>query len=153
MGSVRRGPLVLTSWLAASSLLCAGSAYAQVGASLSADTDFRYRGVSLTDGRPVARVTASYDHSSGGYGGASLIFGEATDGSLGAIGYSLYGGYARRMRNDLTLDLGLTRTEIKSLARVSIDVPGPPGVVYSYRFSRAYVADYTQAYTGLIGGI
>ena len=49
--------------------LVASPAAAQVGVSASLLTDYLYRGVSLSDGRPAASLTLSYDHPSGAYGG------------------------------------------------------------------------------------
>lgn len=44
----------------------------QWAASLNIDSDYRFRGVSLSDEKPAAQVGLSFDHTSGWYGGASL---------------------------------------------------------------------------------
>ncbi|HEX4235448.1 MAG TPA: TorF family putative porin [Caldimonas sp.] len=46
-------------------------AWAQFGASVAVDSDYRYRGVSLSDGKPTARLTLNYDGDERWYAGAS----------------------------------------------------------------------------------
>jgi uncharacterized protein (TIGR02001 family) len=59
--------------LAFAGLATVGSgARAQLAASMAVDSDYRFRGVSLSGGEPTARATVDYDAASGGYGGASL---------------------------------------------------------------------------------
>ena len=53
-------------------ILLAGAAGADVGATLSLQTDARERGVSYTGNRPGAQAGISWDGASGGYAGASL---------------------------------------------------------------------------------
>src|SRR5215468_4243490 len=65
-----RTPAVGRLGLAGASIVIAAAlhaapARAQVGVSLSADSDHRFRGVSLSDGRPVVSLSLSYDHDSG----------------------------------------------------------------------------------------
>ncbi|HEY2558827.1 MAG TPA: TorF family putative porin [Caldimonas sp.] len=46
-------------------------AWAQFGASATVESDYRYRGVSLSDGKPSARLTLNYDGDERWYAGAS----------------------------------------------------------------------------------
>lgn len=48
-------------------------AHAQLGASVAADSDYRFRGVSLSDSGPTLRFTLNYDAPGGWYAGASTI--------------------------------------------------------------------------------
>ena len=50
-------------------LLAAGPACAQAGGSVSVLSDYRYRGVSLSDGRPSLQAQLGLDFDAGGYAG------------------------------------------------------------------------------------
>src|SRR5205809_7860424 len=54
-------------------LAAAGPAAAQLNASLGVVSDYRLRGVPLTQGRPAVTLDVGYDHSSGAYAGATVI--------------------------------------------------------------------------------
>lgn len=72
-------------------------------------SDYRFRGHTLSDGQPVGSVTVSYDDPSGFYAGGMLV-GTIDDGpELVAAQASL--GYARRLTPDLSIDGGVSRTE------------------------------------------
>ena len=51
-------------------LLCASEACAQVSGSVTLVSDYRYRGISLSDGRPTAQLSVAYDRPDGWYMGA-----------------------------------------------------------------------------------
>lgn len=113
--------------------LCfAGSAKAQVGASASLDSDYRFRGLTLSDGRPTVSVNLSYDHGSGVYIGGSAIAVETRHTGVEVLGYTDYLGYARRLGSGPTADVGVTNAKVTE-----------------YRAGR-YTADYTEFYAGLI---
>jgi len=50
-------------------LAFSGASNAQFGASLGVESDARFRGISLSGGRPDLRLSLSYDHASGVYAG------------------------------------------------------------------------------------
>ena len=54
------------------SLLLCSAAHAQWGATVAVESDLRYRGVSLSDEKPGARLTLNYDGGQRWYAGASL---------------------------------------------------------------------------------
>jgi len=81
-------------------------AMGQVGAVLSAYTDLRFRGLSLSDGQPVGLADLSYDHSSGIYGALSGSIVATRHEGLKPLGLTLNAGYARRVGRNLSLDLG-----------------------------------------------
>jgi uncharacterized protein (TIGR02001 family) len=108
-------------------LAAAGAARAQLGGSVSLQTDHRFRGLSLSDERPSARLTLSVDAASGWYAGASVA-GVRVDGERRAQ-WLLYGGRAGRLGNGLAWDAGAT----------AVHVAGSAGT------------DYAELYTGLIG--
>jgi uncharacterized protein (TIGR02001 family) len=106
-------------------------AHAQVGVSAQVQSDYRFRGVSLSDGDPVASVSVSYDHASGAYGGLTGV-GVATDHSgVRVLGYVAYLGYAGRLKHDTSWDAGVTNSN----ATVYLD--------------KKYSSNYTELYAGL----
>jgi uncharacterized protein (TIGR02001 family) len=100
-------------------LLAAGPAFAQLTSSLSADSDYLYRGVNLSGGRPVVRLDLAYDHPSGAYGGVSLIgmrdsaYGDIGPKSIGlsSIGYA---GYVWQPAQGPSWEAGVSDTHIRN---------------------------------------
>ena len=58
----------LALWL----LLCAGACHAQMAGSVGVMSDDRYRGVSLSDGRPAVQLSIDRDFAGGTYAGLML---------------------------------------------------------------------------------
>jgi uncharacterized protein (TIGR02001 family) len=87
-------------------------ALAQLSSSLSVDSNYIYRGLSLSRDRPDLRLDLSYDHSSGAYGGLSLI--GMRDTSAGDIGLSYvgYAGYVWQPAQGPSWEAGLSDTHI-----------------------------------------
>lgn len=109
-------------------------ARAQVAFSVEADSDYRVRGVSLSDGQPALTASIAYDDASGAYGGLNLI-GVATDHSgPQPLGWVVYAGYAQRLSPGLSLDVGLTNSDV------------------SVYLDHRYKANYTEVYAGLTHG-
>jgi uncharacterized protein (TIGR02001 family) len=81
-------------------------AQAQVSGSATLVSDYRFRGISLSDERPAAQIAVSYDHESGAYAGAFAsnvrLFAEEGSG-VQALGYV---GYATRGAGGLSWDIG-----------------------------------------------
>ena len=87
-------------------LLVAGAAGAQVSGSVTLVSDYRYRGVSLSDENPAAQFSVAYDHSSGWYAG---VFGSTTQlANQSGRNPQLFSylGYMRRMRSGLNWEVG-----------------------------------------------
>lgn len=78
-------------------------------------SDYRYRGFSLTDNHPVATVAVNYDDPSGLYLGGNLA-GTFDDGEPELVAVQGTVGYAARVSPDLSIDGGLSRTEYGSYA-------------------------------------
>ena len=93
-------------------------------------SDYRVRGFSISDERPVAAVTISYDDPSGLYAGATGV-GAIRHGEPEIVSLQGNVGYARRVSPDVSLDAGLSRFEYFS----------------SYGSARDY--HYTEAYVGV----
>lgn len=110
-----------------------GAAQAQIGYSLSAASDDRYRGESTSDRLPVASFAIAYDHPSGGYAGASITIGPTREQGLRLLHSVQYVGYARRLKSGIALDVGLTNR------------------IYDEYATFAYARRVTEGYVGLIG--
>ncbi|GAB3369860.1 hypothetical protein GCM10027431_17250 [Lysobacter rhizosphaerae] len=92
--------------VALGALLAAAGAHAQVSGTVTLTSDYRWRGISLSDEGPALQLGLAYDTAGGWYAGAMLSsvrrpFG--TEADLQAIAYA---GYARRMRGNLSWDAG-----------------------------------------------
>ena len=113
--------------LAVCALLACGAAKAQWGIGLGAESDHRFRGVSLSDGQPDAWLSLSYDHASGAFGGASATGVEFTRGrhALQLLGYA---GYAMRLTSELGAEFGATHSTFRGNTRY----------------------DYTEVFAGLL---
>lgn len=83
---------------------------AQVGVVASLYTDDRFRGVSVSEGRPVAMMDLSYDAANGLYAGlsGSVVFSHGN--RFEALGVILNGGYARQLSSGLMADVGFVHT-------------------------------------------
>ena len=104
---------------------------AQVAGSIGIDSDYRLRGHSLTDGRPAFWAEASYDDPSGAYLGLSALTELTHDKRfLGVIGNA---GYAKRISEHVTLDVGLLRSQVRGA------VPESSGFKYTEVYAGAYV--------------
>lgn len=84
-------------------------ARAQIGAVVSAYSDDRFRGVSVSEGRPVAILDLSYDAPVGLYGGfsGSVVLAR---GGLKPLSAILNGGYAKAVGSGLIADVGFVHT-------------------------------------------
>jgi hypothetical protein len=91
---------------------------------VSAYSDFRYRGVSLSSGRPVGLLDLSYDASNGLYGALSGSVVASREG-VRPLGVTLNGGYARRIGRDLSADVGIVHSRFSQYSDV------PTGRTYS----------------------
>ncbi|HYX47861.1 MAG TPA: TorF family putative porin [Sphingomicrobium sp.] len=84
----------------------AAPAAAEVGATFSIFSDDRFRGYSLSDGRPVGTFDFAYDDSSGFYADAAAT-GVIRQGSPSALGAQFNGGFAKQLKSGTTLDFGI----------------------------------------------
>lgn len=126
MGSLHRRTgllLIITTLLL---LLAAGEARSQWGASVTAESDYRFRGVSLSNEKPDLHLSLAYDHASGWYAGAAVARVELEREQRDAqwLGYI---GHARRLTAGLSTELGLVASHVGGAAHY----------------------DYAELYTGL----
>ena len=86
--------------------LCAFEACAQVSGSVALVSDYRYRGISLSDRRPTAQLSVAYDRPDGWYMGAfasGVRFGPRSGNEAQLLTYL---GYVRRIEGGRSWELG-----------------------------------------------
>ena len=114
---------------------CASPAAAQTGAAFSLLNDYRFRGFSLSDGRPVALFDLTYDAPDGLYGAVSGSIVATRHDNIQPLGIQLNAGYAKRLHSGLTIDVGAIHS------------------TYSEYSSRGSAYSYTEVYAGLAGKV
>jgi len=87
--------------------LLTSHALAQISGNAALLSDYRYRGVSLTSGKPAAQLSATYDDPHGWYAGGALaaVLARCWDRCGGLQGV-VYGGYAAQHPSGMTWDVG-----------------------------------------------
>ena len=115
-------------WVAVA-LASVGTARAEVSGSIAVLSDDRYRGASLTDGRPAVQASIAYDHPAGPYVGALVSNVHISNDIIGPRAL-LYAGYVHSLTGDLVWDVGV--------ATHRLPVPDTPP-----RY------DYTEWYAGI----
>jgi uncharacterized protein (TIGR02001 family) len=118
--------------LVAAALAFATPALAQVSGSLLVASDGRFRGRSISQGRPIATLDLAYDAASGAYAGLAGTGAATAEGPRG-LALQAYAGFARRLAQGPSLDLGVSHIE------------------YSDYYSPAGRTHLDEAYVGLIG--
>ncbi|HEX7439691.1 MAG TPA: TorF family putative porin, partial [Caldimonas sp.] len=99
--------MALQAALAVLLLGLAGSACSQTAVSLKVESDFIFRGVSRSGGRPDASLSVDWDSASGGYAGGSATTVEFDAGRRQAALFA-YIGYVRRAESGLAWEVGAT---------------------------------------------
>jgi len=113
-------------------LLIAAPARAEIGFNLSAASDERFRGESISDQRPVMNAALSYDDVSGFYAGITGGLVATRDDGIQPAQSVQYVGYGKRLSQGLSLDLGVTNHD------------------YGKYFSGQYARHFAEAYIGLV---
>lgn len=124
-------PTALKFGLALLALCFPGRAVAQIGASLSLESDYRFRGFSISNERPALSLGVSYDHNSGAYIGGTATAAHPGNDGVELLEHVEYLGYATRTKFGPTLDFGVTNSNIRS------------------SFSERLSLHYNEFYTGL----
>lgn len=103
------------------------AAQADFSGSVALQSDYRYRGQSLGDGRPSPQLTLNLDSASGWYGG---VFAAGTSiGDQRGAKLQAYGGYALRLRSGWSVEAGCSRAT----------------------YTQLHSADYNECYAGASG--
>jgi len=150
----------LSAALALSPALAGSPAAAQLAASAAVQTDYRYRGRSLTERRPAAAINVSYDHASGLYAGATAVAADTARTGLKLLYDTQYLGYARRLSPGLAWDLGVTRSEFISYRNGRRNVENKeayvglalPNVSLRLHYAPDYVKSGTRTLYGDLNG-
>ena len=127
----QRGPFVRWGRVLAgivSGLALAAPVRAQLGATIGADSDYRYRGVSLSDSKPSLRLTLNYDAVERWYAGASVTRANLT-GSDRYTQLLGYGGWSTPAFTGTSFELGLDGSHFAGISGY----------------------DFAEAYAGLLG--
>lgn len=85
---------------------------AQIGGGISAESDYRWHGYSLSAGHPTASARLSYDHASGVYVNASATA-QLRRGEARYLGFQASGGYSVWLAPKLALDIGGEHAEFR----------------------------------------
>lgn len=129
-GTITRRARVL---LAGASLALSTGADAQAGALVSVYSDYRFRGVSLSDRRPVGIVDLSYDLPNGLYVALSGRLVATGNEGVKPLGFAANAGYAKRLSPGVAADIGIVHTG------------------YSHYSGLDAGRSYTEIYAGLSG--
>ncbi|HET6969954.1 MAG TPA: TorF family putative porin, partial [Phenylobacterium sp.] len=108
-------------------------ACAQVAAGVTAVSDFRLRGISLSDRRTAVSFSLASDQADGVYFGGSATVTNTSHEGLELLGHAEYLGYTHRGARGPAIDVGISRQD------------------YRVYLERRYRVSYTQVYAGLIG--
>ena len=107
------------------------SVKAEISSEIELKTDDRFRGRSLSDGKPVIDADISIDLASGIYAGGSATFILSGKDRSGLQGVDAYIGYAKRINENVTLDVGVT----------------------GYRFTQSYSGNADDQYAEIYAGL
>jgi uncharacterized protein (TIGR02001 family) len=96
-------------------LAAATAAWGQFGASIAADSDYRYRGVSLSDSKPSARLTLNYDDPERWYAGASATRASLTsqDTYTQFLGYA---GWSTQATDGRSVEVGIDASHFTGIS-------------------------------------
>jgi uncharacterized protein (TIGR02001 family) len=92
------------------------AAQAQVAVSATLESDYRFRGASLTDRRPTASLNLNYDHRSGLYAGATALVADTRHEGIESLGFIEYAGVVKQVTRQVALDVGVTNYDLKRYA-------------------------------------
>jgi uncharacterized protein (TIGR02001 family) len=99
------------------------AAVAQVSFSGSVESDYRFRGQSLSNGRPALILSLAYDHPSGAYAGFSALGQDTADDGARLLGFVEYAGYAfRRSASGPSFDIGIDNENYSEYSRTEYAV-------------------------------
>ena len=107
---LERAPVSIRAAFVAAACSIATPASAEVGAAISAFSDYHFHGVSLSDGRPVANLDLSYDSNSGLYAGLSGTVVASRYRGIQPLRLAINGGYAIPVGREVTIDVGVLQT-------------------------------------------
>jgi uncharacterized protein (TIGR02001 family) len=99
----------LPAILFAAHLLCIPAAHAQLSGSAGILSNYLYRGVTLSAGKAVPRLSLNYDGAAGWYAGGQVIGGQMGGIPHRSAQWIGYAGYAQRLDSGLSWEAGVSR--------------------------------------------
>jgi len=139
----------------------AAHAEGQISFSTAIDSDDRFRGMSLSHGRPDVRLDVAYDHGNGRggglYAGASLAAAPGRAQRNPLIHYTAFAGWVSPPRSGVSWEGGVTHTRIDDRERYDYDEVYAglftPGISLRVSYSpRYYGHDVQTLYADVSGG-
>jgi hypothetical protein len=131
------------------SLAAPTTARAQLAGAATLESEYRLRGVALSDGEPVLRLGLSYDHASGAYAGVSAIVGQTAHSGVRPLGYVAFVGVAGQAPQGLSWDVGASNSQITLYLPAARALRPLPSAIYPQTNTYKYTANYTEIYGGL----
>jgi uncharacterized protein (TIGR02001 family) len=110
-----------------------GAGEAQIAGNAALVSDYRYRGFSLSEGKPALSASVTLDHPGGAYLEVTGVAAATHHDGLQALGYQAYAGYAHRMESGVTWDVGVSHSDLTEY------------------FQPRYRLAYSELYAGLAG--
>lgn len=89
------------------------SAFAQVAATAGLQSNYVYRGVSLSHDEPAASLVLSYDHPTGAFASVALIGADTEGHGARFLGHQLYAGVAGKFASGAAWDFGIADTDAR----------------------------------------
>jgi hypothetical protein len=94
-------------------------AAAGVGAAVSLFNDYRFRGYTLSDGRPVAILDLGYDAPNGFYGAISGSVVASNGDGIQPLRLAINGGYVAPLLHGITADIGIVHARYSTYSRLA----------------------------------
>ncbi|MCE3260988.1 MAG: hypothetical protein K0R43_67 [Pseudoduganella sp.] len=102
------GPHALRCLALALACTAASGAQAQLSGSAGIVSDHLYRGISLSSGKPAARLSLDVDSAHGWFAGGQLVSGQLAPQSHRSAQWLGYAGYAQRLASGLSWEAGIS---------------------------------------------
>ena len=125
------------------------AARAQLVGAATLESEYRLRGVGLTNGEPDVRIGLAYDLSSGAYAGGSVIAGDTARDGVRALGYIEYVGYAKQTADGLGWDVGASNSNITLNLPAKLTTRSAANIVSTQIYTQRYHADYSEIFGGI----
>ena len=133
-------PVLLTA-----GLLFVPAARAQVTGSATLVSDYRFRGVSLSDGDPAAQLDLNYDHPAGWYSGVFVSNTRLGVPPQTQIQWLPYAGFAAHLKSGASIDLGATYSGFTGGNELGYFEANAGITIDEFRFRLSYSPDYFQS--------
>ncbi|NVM75648.1 uncharacterized protein (TIGR02001 family) [Duganella sp. SG902] len=89
-------------------MLLAHDARAQLSGSAGLVSNYMYRGISLSDDKPAARLALNYDGTTGWFAGGQVVTGQLAVETHRSAQWTGYAGYAQRLPSGVSWETGVS---------------------------------------------